>query len=115
MKIPVSQIVGLSANDIPLLNSIVSKLTNAVNNIEFGNLDSNENIWCTFIVVEACCADECASATHSLRRKPLGTIVVWQDAAASLYKPTDVVSADTSNAIFYTFDTDVPSAVLLLI
>jgi len=62
------------------------------------------------------------SAAHHLGRNPQGTIVIWQDTPASLYKPTDATSADTATEVFYAFDasgtsaaTSAISAVLLLI
>jgi len=118
MKLAVQQLVSLSADQLPFLNSILSKMTNAINTIEFGTVVScgAENIWCTMVVTPGDNdADKAVSATHGLKRVPTGTITIWQDKAATLYKPTEAVSADTSSQVFYIFDTASTSAVLLLI
>ena len=117
MKIPVYQLADLSSGDgLKNLNNIIMRLTHAVNSIEFGNTTSNENIWCDFITVDQSAASAVVcSAAHGLNRKPTGTIVVWQNKAAVLYKPTSPTSADTSTQVFFQFDTASTSAVLLLI
>jgi len=117
MKIPVYQLADLSSGDgLKNLNNIIMRLTHAINSIELGNLSGgNENIWCTIITAGMGSADEICSAAHGLKRVPTGTIILWQDKAAVLYKPTAAESADTSTAIYYTFDTASTSAVLLLI
>lgn len=106
---------SLSADQLPNLNNIISKMIHALHNLEFGKPGETENIWCTFVVVDGGLANECCSSSHSLRRIPVGTLVVWQDKAAVLYKPTESASADTNTAVFYKFDTTSTSAVLLLI
>lgn len=117
MKIPVYQLTDLSSGEgLKNLNNVIMRLTHAINGIEFGNLSGgNENIWCTLITAGMGRANEVCSATHALNRVPTGTIVVWQDKAAVLYKPTAAISADTINQVFYIFDTAATSAVLLLI
>ena len=116
MKISTMTVPNLCADSVPTLNKIISKIVHAVNNIEFGTLAAgNENVWCTFVVVDAGDADEVCSAAHSLRRIPAGTICVWQDAAGIWYKPTDAASADTNEVLYYICDTASTSAVLLLI
>ena len=120
MKLPVYQMTSLSADQLPLLNNIITRITHAINSIEFGNIagatSNTENIWCTFVVTPGTnLVNEVCSASHLLRRKPVGTIVLWQDKAAILYKPTDATSADTSTAVFYKFNTAGTSAILLLI
>jgi hypothetical protein len=115
MKLSVYQVPSLSAESLPILNNILTRLTHALNSIEFGTLANNENIWCDFIVVDGGTANEACSSAHTLNRTPLGTIVIWQNKAATLYKPTETISADTSTEVFYKFDTAATSAVLLLI
>jgi hypothetical protein len=127
MKLSVLQMPGLSASDLPTLNNILSKITHAINNVDFGAISAHEasaseNIWCTMLAVTAVSGNVPYSAAHHLSRKPQGTIVIWQDQAANLYKPTDATSADTSTQVFYTFSasgtsaaTSAISAVLLLI
>ena len=115
MKLSVYQLPSLSAEDLPVLNNILSRIIHAINNIDFGDGQSQENVWCTFVVVDGPGANVVASAAHSLKRKPIGTIVVWADKATSLYKPTATASADTDTAVYYKFDTASVSAVLLLI
>ena len=117
MKIPVYQLSDLSSGDgLKNLNNIIMRLTHAINSIEFGNTTSNENVWCDFITVDQSAgANVTCSAAHGLNRKPTGTIVVWQNKAAILYKPTNTTSADTSTQVFFTFNTASTSAVLLLI
>jgi len=123
MKLAVYQLPSLSASDLPTLNNILTRLTHAINNIDFGDGTNQENVWCDFVTVDAVSAENTVcSASHSLTRKPIGTIVVWQDTPANMYKPTDATSADTSTEVFYAFDasgtstvTSAVSAVLLLI
>lgn len=118
MRLPVYQLATLSADQLPFLNSILSRLTHAVNTVEFGSVVSSggENVLCSLIVTPGDNdADKAVSASHTLGRKPMGTLAIWQDTAAVLYKPTAAVSADTSDQVFYIFDTASTSAVLLLI
>lgn len=127
MKLSVYQLPSLSASDLPVLNSILTRITHAINNIDFGSMSAHENsasenIWCTMVAVTAVSGSIPYSASHHLGRKPVGTIVIWQDTPANLYKPTATASADTVNQVFYTFDasgtaaaTSAISAVLLLI
>jgi hypothetical protein len=122
MKTPIYQLPSLSADSLPYLNMILTKLAHCINNIEFGSLSGTttddsktENIWCTFVVVDSAGANVACSAAHVLKKKPLGTIAIWQDKAARLYKPTATISADTDTQVFYIFDTAAVSAVLLLI
>lgn len=117
MKLPVYQLTDMSSGEgLKNLNNIIMRLTHAVNTIEFGNLSSgNENVWCAIITAGMGSANEACSASHTLRRIPTGTIVLWQDKAAVLYKPTEAASADTTTVIYYKFDTAATSAVLLLI
>lgn len=117
MKLAVPAMVSLEKDQVTFLNEILTRLTHAINNIEFGTVASSglENIWCTFITTPGDnAADKAVSASHALTRKPMGTVVVWADKAANLYKPTEAASADTSTAVFYKFDTASTSAVLLL-
>jgi hypothetical protein len=123
MKLPVYQMSSLSADQLPNLNNIITRLTHAINSIEFGDTSSNENVWCEFVTVNAVsAANAVCSAAHTLNRVPAGTIVVWQDTPANMYKPTAVASADTSTAVFFAFNasgtstaTSAVSAILLLI
>lgn len=117
MKLPVYQLTDMSSGEgLKNLNNIITRITHAINSVEFGNLSGgNENIWCTILTAGMGGANEVCSAAHGLKRIPTGTIVLWQDKAAVLYKPTAAESADTSTAIYYTFNTASTSAVLLLI
>lgn len=123
MKAPIYQMPSLSAENLPYLNMILTKLAHCINNIEFGNTEAAENVWCDLVTVDAVsAANTVCSAGHGLGRKPVGTIVVWQDTAANMFKPTAAASADTSTAVFYAFNvsgtstaTSAVSAILLLI
>ena len=114
----------MSADQLPTLNGIFTKITNSVNNIEFGSVANGmENVWCNFLVVEGVsAANTVCSAAHTLGRKPSGTIVIWVDTPTQMYKPTAAASADTDTTIFYAFSTSgtstatsAVSAILLLI
>lgn len=122
MKTPIYQLSSLSAENLPYLNMVLTKLAHAINNIEFGSMSGTttadartENIWCTFVVIDGGAANAVCSAAHVLKKKPLGTIPIWQDKAASLYKPTNATSADTATQVFFAWDTAAVSAILLLI
>ena len=117
MKLPVYQLSDLTSGEgLKNLNNVIMRLTHAINTVEFGNLSGgNENVWCAILTAGMGSANEVCSASHTLRRVPTGTIVLWQDKAAVLYKPTSPTSADTSTQVFYQFDTASTSAVLLLI
>lgn len=120
MKVASYYVPSFEEDQVIYFNNILNRIINAVNNIEFGTLTGTtshtENIWCTFVVTPGDNgANEACSATHELKKKPLGTIAIWQDKAATLYKPTAAISADTTTAVFYIFDTAATSAVLLLI
>lgn len=114
MKTPIYQLPGLSADQLPYLNNIISKISHSINNVEFGTTEAPENIWCTFLPIDGGVANEICSASHGLKKKPAGTLVVWQDRAAIMFKPS-AGSADTDETIYFAFNTDSVSAVLLLI
>lgn len=117
MRVPQYRLQSLTdQNALNVLNNIIRQITFAVNSIEFGSVESSaENISCEFIVTDGTLgADKAASASHGLRRVPVGTICIWQDKAGIFYKPTDATSADTETAVFYICNTAATSAVLLV-
>ena len=114
MRIAAGYIPSFDESQLPILNTLLFRIVQALNNIEFGNGVSNENVWCDFQTVTT----PGTSGTpfyqaHNLTRKPIGVIPIWQNNAGIFYAVSG--SAHTASDIYLQCSTASCSAVLLII
>lgn len=114
MRAPTVYIPSFDETQVPILNNILEKIYHVLNNLEFGNTTSNENIWCSMIVVNTPAgADTAFYQAHALKKVPIGVIPIWKDKAADFYAVAG--SAHTSTYVYLKCSAASCSAVLLII
>jgi hypothetical protein len=115
MRIPRRSIKSISpsSEEHHTINSFINDTVNAFQSIEFGTGLSGgaDNVRCDFATVTFGVAGTELTASHNLRKIPIGVWMISKDSPGVIFNST----APTSASVFLKSDTDSLSGVIVII